>query len=79
MEGMEREKRAKKPCSCRHENGNCLPVGGFCTSVPTEYCVMARKLEEYKATNATPEECKEALALLEKQKAGLVVELEEKQ
>ena len=25
-------------CPFRHENGNCLPHGGFCTSVPTTVC-----------------------------------------
>jgi hypothetical protein len=22
----------------RHENGNCMPVGGFCTAVSNEIC-----------------------------------------
>ena len=25
-------------CSMRHENGNCLPCGGFCTAVNEEIC-----------------------------------------
>lgn len=25
-------------CPLRHANGNCLPVGGFCTSVNDEIC-----------------------------------------
>lgn len=25
-------------CLMRHENGNCLPMGGFCTSVNDEIC-----------------------------------------
>lgn len=28
-----------KDCEHRHENGNCLFVGGFCTSVTKEHCV----------------------------------------
>lgn len=27
-----------KPCPMRHENGNCLPCGGFCTSVNKPIC-----------------------------------------
>ena len=25
-------------CPMRHENGNCLPCGGFCTAVNDEIC-----------------------------------------
>lgn len=25
-------------CKMRHENGNCLPMGGFCTAVNDEVC-----------------------------------------
>jgi hypothetical protein len=25
-------------CKMRHENGNCLPCGGFCTAVNNEIC-----------------------------------------
>lgn len=25
-------------CPMRHENGNCLPCGGFCASVNNEIC-----------------------------------------
>lgn len=25
-------------CPMRHENGNCLPIGGFCTAVNDIYC-----------------------------------------
>lgn len=28
----------RKRCKMRHENGNCLPCGGFCTSVNDEIC-----------------------------------------
>ena len=27
-----------KPCPMRHENGNCLVCGGFCTSVIKPIC-----------------------------------------
>lgn len=30
-------------CPIRHENGNCLCVGGFCTSVPKEVCAPVRQ------------------------------------
>lgn len=29
---------ALNPCSMRHENGNCLPCGGFCTAVDKPIC-----------------------------------------
>lgn len=29
----------RKNCEYRHENGNCLKVGGFCMSVDDEHCV----------------------------------------
>ena len=28
----------RKNCPLRHENGNCLPCGGFCTSVNDAIC-----------------------------------------
>lgn len=28
----------RKDCPMRHENGNCLPAGGFCTSVNDSIC-----------------------------------------
>ena len=28
----------RKDCPMRHENGNCLPVGGFCTAVNDSIC-----------------------------------------
>lgn len=33
----------RKNCEYRHENGNCLKVGGFCTSVDNEHCVKGGK------------------------------------
>ena len=32
------EKRVNEKCPMRTDLGNCLPVGGFCTSVPEEFC-----------------------------------------
>ena len=32
------EKNQRENCPYRHENGNCLVVGGFCTSVDDKYC-----------------------------------------
>lgn len=31
-----------KTCSMRHENGNCLPCGGFCTAVNDQICEAMR-------------------------------------
>ena len=28
----------RKDCPMRHENGNCLPCGGFCTAVIDTIC-----------------------------------------
>lgn len=33
-----RTERLMDECIYRHENGNCLKVGGFCTSVPLSHC-----------------------------------------
>ncbi|MBP5410895.1 MAG: hypothetical protein J6Y26_03185 [Lachnospiraceae bacterium] len=30
-------------CPKRHENGNCLAIGGFCTAVPDEICEIINK------------------------------------
>ena len=35
----------RKNCEYRHENGNCLKVGGFCTSVDDEHCVKGGSVE----------------------------------
>lgn len=29
---------SRQQCIHRHENGNCLVIGGFCTSVTDKYC-----------------------------------------
>lgn len=34
-----------KNCEYRHENGNCLFVGGFCTSVNKEHCIKEHDRE----------------------------------
>lgn len=36
----------------RHTNGNCLVIGGFCTSVNDEICDGLRNAYEYGATRA---------------------------
>lgn len=28
----------REECVMRHENGNCLPIGGFCTAVNDAIC-----------------------------------------
>ena len=33
----------RQNCEHRHENGNCLKVGGFCTSVDDKHCVKGGK------------------------------------
>ena len=33
----------RKNCPMRADNGNCLPVGGFCTAVADIYCEIAHK------------------------------------
>ena len=30
----------RKNCKYRHDNGNCLKVGGFCLAVDDEHCEM---------------------------------------
>ena len=32
------ELKLRKNCPMRHENGNCLPAGGFCTAVNDSIC-----------------------------------------
>ena len=35
---MESNIRKHQECPMRHENGNCNPVGGFCTAVNSGLC-----------------------------------------
>ena len=35
---LSRTDRLMDECTYRHENGNCLRVGEFCTSVPLNHC-----------------------------------------
>lgn len=37
-EYIERGALMRKECPMRHENGNCLPCGGFCTAVIDPIC-----------------------------------------
>ena len=34
----------RENCQYRHENGNCLEVGGFCTSVDYKYCQKYKEM-----------------------------------
>lgn len=36
----------REECPMRHPNGNCLVIGGFCTSVNDEYCNGLREAYE---------------------------------
>ena len=45
---MARNFEYAKYCPNRHENGNCLVIGGFCGSVPMEYCNLAKELTQYR-------------------------------
>ena len=36
-------KSDRESCEFRHENGNCLKVGGFCTAVDDKYCEKGGK------------------------------------
>lgn len=44
----DRLREAMKPnclqCESMHKNGNCMEVGGFCTSVPAAHCPLIPKL-----------------------------------
>lgn len=37
---------SRKNCKYRHENGNCLAVGGFCLSVDDEHCQYEAVVED---------------------------------
>ena len=39
------ENKQRKDCPYRHENGNCLPIGGFCLSVSDKDCKHLREVE----------------------------------
>lgn len=36
----------REGCIMRHENGNCLPVGGFCTAVNDTICAAIHQAYE---------------------------------
>ena len=36
----------RKDCPMRHENGNCLMIGGFCTAVNNEICLALHSAYE---------------------------------
>ena len=37
----------RRNCPMRHENGNCLPHGGFCTAVTEEICKALHNAYEH--------------------------------
>lgn len=39
------EKNQRENCPYRHENGNCLPIGGFCLSVSDKECKHLKEVE----------------------------------
>ena len=39
-------RRNREDCPVRHENGNCLHIGGFCTVVPDPICAGVRSAYE---------------------------------
>ena len=39
-------------CPMRHENGNCLPHGGFCTAVQSEVCKAMRHAFDFGVSDA---------------------------
>ena len=36
----------RQNCPFRHENGNCLAIGGFCLSVPNKDCRIMKEKEK---------------------------------
>jgi hypothetical protein len=46
----------REDCIMRHENGNCLPCGGFCLAVNNEIC-YALQLSYNKGFNAGYYKC----------------------
>lgn len=37
----------RKNCPLRHENGNCLPCGGFCTAVNDAICEVIHQAYDH--------------------------------
>ena len=52
-EYIERESQLRKDCPMRHENGNCLPSGGFCTAVNAPICAAIHNAYYMGKTSAT--------------------------
>lgn len=71
---LPRTNRLMDECTYRHENGNCLKIGGFCTSVPTSHCQRYKELHneytEYKKLGTL----EEVLDAVEKQKKKKPIE-----
>ena len=72
---LPRTNRLMDECTYRHENGNCLKIGGFCTSVPTSHCQRYKELHneytEYKKLG-TLEEAREAVELQQADKPRII-------
>ena len=43
----------RKDCPMRHENGNCLPCGGFCTAVNDSICEALHNAYKHGASDRT--------------------------
>lgn len=54
MSEIERINRVEFKCPHRHINGNCLPIGGFCTAVPIEMCPLIINAIRAKAERENP-------------------------
>lgn len=68
---LSRTDRLMDECTYRHENGNCLRVGGFCTSVPLSHCQRYKDwYTDYRGYKklGTLEEVREAVEKQEKKK-----------
>lgn len=72
---LPRTNRLMDECTYRHENRNCLKIGGFCTSVPTSHCQRYKELHneytEYKKLG-TLEEVREAVELQQADKPRIL-------
>ena len=61
-------------CPMRHENGNCLVTGGFCTAVNDQICAALHTAYEYGFYDATYErrEKREGLKLRKVQRYSIL-------
>lgn len=47
----------RRDCPMRHENGNCLPAGGFCTAVNKPICEALKNAYEMGSRNTMNDFC----------------------